>query len=209
MTVKTIVFDFGKVVGFFDHRLASRRLTEFSPYSPEALHEILFESQLEDDYESGRISSDKFVKRVREEGRLSCDESIVASAWADIFWPNPEVCSLLPSLSQNYRLLLGSNTNELHSRQFTRQFAEVFRSFHAVVLSHEIGTRKPRPEFFNHCLRLAECAASECLFIDDLPANVEGARSCGWRGIQYQQFEDLLVQLAHHEIRGLPNNCGR
>ena len=112
---------------------------------------------------------------------------------------------MLPALSEHYRLILGSNTNELHSRQFTRQFRAIFQSFHSVVLSHEIGARKPKPEFFEHCLRLAECLPSECLFIDDLPANVGGARACGWRGIQYQQFEDLLVQLAHHEIRGLPN----
>jgi FMN phosphatase YigB (HAD superfamily) len=101
----------------------------------------------------------------------------------------------VPRLRPRYRLLLGSNTNELHARQFRRQFADTLRHFDALVLSHEIGVRKPAAAFFQHCTSLAGCAQEQCLFIDDSPANVEGARACGWQGLVYAGADDLKRRL--------------
>ena len=108
---------------------------------------------------------------------------------------------MVPRLKPQYRLLMGSNTNELHSRHFLQQFAETVRHFDGLVLSHEVGFRKPRPEFFRHAERLAECGAAECLFIDDLPANVAGARALGWQGIVYARDTDLPAELAKLGVR--------
>src|SRR5260370_38456690 len=195
MRIKTIVFDFGRVVSFFDHRLTISRLAAHAGLPAAEMHTQLFGGSLEDDYESGRIGTSEFLRRVRQICRLTCPDEIIAAAWADIFWPNEEVCALLPRLKPRYRLLLGSNTNELHARQFCGQFADWLRHFDALVLSHEIGVRKPRAGFFEHCLRLAEGAPGECLFIDDLVANVAGACACGWHGIVYTGFAYLFEQI--------------
>src|ERR1051326_8910047 len=117
MDVKAIVFDFGKVVCFFDHRLTTQRLARHTRMSADTLHAQLFGSALEDDYESGRISTAEFLERARLQCRLCCDEQTLTTAWADIFWPNRDICALLPSLKRDYRLLLASNTNDLHARQ--------------------------------------------------------------------------------------------
>ncbi len=199
--IQALVFDFGKVIGFFDHRLTSERLAVHAELSVEAIHGHLFGGPLETDYEAGRLSTADFLRQARETCQLRCSEEILATAWADIFWPNNEVIALLPRLRPHYRLLLGSNTNELHSRQFCRQFADVLRYFDALVLSHEVGARKPSAAFFEHCQRLAGCAAEECLFIDDLPANVAGAQACGWHGIVYTDASALCEQLAALGIR--------
>jgi HAD superfamily hydrolase (TIGR01509 family) len=205
--IKAIVFDFGQVVGFFDHRVTTSRLVSYASLSTDELHGRLFGTALEDDYESGRLTTEQFLREVREACRLNCSEAFLATAWADIFLPNPDVCALIPRLKPNYRLLLASNTNELHSQQFTRQFAQVLAHFDAIVLSYRIGVRKPRPGFFEHCQRLAQCTPGECLFIDDLSANVAGAVACGWHGVVYKGFEDLLGQLAALGIRGLGNQA--
>src|SRR6266849_709693 len=112
MRIKTIVFDFGRVVSFFDHQLTISRLAAHGGLPPADMHAHLFGGPLEDDYESGQISTSEFLNRVREACRLSCPDEIIAAAWADIFWPNEDVCALLPRLKPRYRLLLGSNTNE-------------------------------------------------------------------------------------------------
>src|SRR5438128_11424800 len=138
MRIKTIVFDFGRVVGFFDHRLTTSRLAQHSGLAAEEMHRQLFAESLEDDYESGRIGTNEFLKRVREHCRLTCADEIIAAAWANIFWPNPDVCALLPRLKPRYRLLLGSNTNELHARHYCEQFADWLAHFDALVLSHAI-----------------------------------------------------------------------
>jgi len=47
---------------------------------------------------------------------------------------------------------------------------------------------------------LADCAPGECVFIDDLPANVEGARACGWNGLVYRGVTELKKSLAELEV---------
>ncbi len=203
MSVKAIVFDFGNVIGFFDHRLTTTRLAAHTDMPADAIHAYLYGGRLEDDYESGRISGTEFLRQVRETCRLRCSEEVLAKAWADIFWPNEDVIALIPGLRPHYRLLVASNTNELHTQQFCRQFAEVFLHFDALVFSHAVGARKPKAAFFEHCQRLAGCAAAECLFIDDLPRNVAGAQACGWQGLVYVGIEDLRSRLAALGIHGL------
>jgi FMN phosphatase YigB (HAD superfamily) len=199
--VKTIVFDFGQVIGFFDYGITTGRLARHSHLSADEIRTFLYGGELEDAYESGRISSAEFLRRVREGCGLTCADDALTDAYADMFWPNEEVCALVPRLKPRFRLLLGSNTTELHSRQFVPQFAETLRHFDALVLSHEVGARKPRPEFFRHAQRLAGCAAEECLFIDDMPANVAGARALGWQGIVYARGADLASGLAKVGVR--------
>jgi putative hydrolase of the HAD superfamily len=204
MAIKTIVFDFGNVVGFFDHRLTTDRLAVRSHLSPDAIHSLLFGGQLERDYDAGKITTNEFLQRAREMCVLTCPEEELAAAWADIFWPNHSVCALLPALRRHYRLLLASNTNELHARHFQVQFHDLLTSFHSLELSYEIGVCKPKAEFFAHCLERASCAPAECLLIDDLAVNVAAARACGWQGIVYTGFADLQTQLAALDVKGAP-----
>jgi putative hydrolase of the HAD superfamily len=199
--MRAIVFDFGNVLAFFDHFQTLNKLARYTKMTPQAMYAAVYNSELEDAIESGRLSIPDFLQRFRELCRLSCDDEVLAAACADIFRPNEEVCALVPALAGRYRLVLGSNTNALHASQFRRQFADVLGHFDALVLSCEIGVRKPRAGFFQHCQRVAGCGPEECLFIDDLPANVAGARACGWQGMIYRAGEDLRERLAAMGVR--------
>ena len=125
----------------------------------------------------------------------------MAAAFADIFRPNPEVCGLIPQLKGRYRILLGSNTNELHSSQFIKQFKDVLSHFDGLVLSCKIQVRKPAAGFFQHCVSLADCRAEECLFIDDMPVNISGAQAVGLKGLVYEPRGDLAERLGSFGIR--------
>ncbi len=183
--IKTIVFDFGNVIGFFSHRLTSGRLSYLAGVTPEAMHAYLFGGGLEEDIDSGVISVADLLKKVRDKFQFRCSDESLELAFADMFWPNRDVCELIPRLKSRYRLLLGSNTNELHTRHFD-----------SLVLSYEIRICKPDARFFEHCQRLARAEPSECLFIDDMPANIAGAQAFGWNAIQYQAYADLVQQMS-------------
>jgi putative hydrolase of the HAD superfamily len=194
--MKAIVFDFGNVLGFFDHGVTLRKLAEHSDLSAEQMRELFYAAHLEDALEAGELSEEAFVRELHRLGKLRCTPEVTVAAFEDIFTPNEEVCALIPLLSGNFKLLLGSNTNALHSRRFVKQFEDVLAHFDALVLSHEIGVRKPKRAFFEHCQRLAACPSEDCLFIDDLPANVAGARALGWHGIAFTGVPALRVELA-------------
>ncbi len=203
--IKTIVFDFGNVIGFFDYGISVERLARHSHLPAEEIGRFIYGGELEDAYESGRMTSTEFVRRIRDGCGLTCPDDVLRPAFADMFWPNEAVCALVPRLKPTYRLLLGSNTNDLHARHFLQQFADTLRHFDGLVLSHQIGARKPRPEFFEHAQQLAGCAAEECLFIDDLAANVAGARALGWRALIYSPDRDLAAELTREGVHLAPH----
>jgi glucose-1-phosphatase len=193
--MQALIFDFGNVVGFFDHNLTLARLAPHTDMSPEEMFKAVYGARLEDSFEEGRISVATFLSESRKLCRLRCDESFMAWAFADIFEPNPEVCGLISRLKGRYRLLLGSNTNELHSSQFLAQFDDVLCLFDGLVLSCRIQVRKPAAGFFQHCVDLAKFPAEECLFIDDMPENIAGARAAGLHGLVYEPRGDLTQRL--------------
>ena len=199
--MQTIIFDFGNVVGFFDHWRTLGKLERFTDMPAQEMYDMVCAGPLGDDFESGRIGEDEFLRRFSAGCRLTCPRAYLAEACADIFWPNPEICELIPKLKPRYRLLLGSNTNAIHARFFKQQFADVFRHFDALVLSHEIGVRKPQAGFFQHCQTLAHGRPDECLFLDDLAENVQSACTLGWKGIVYQPNDGVAAKLAAAGVR--------
>jgi len=195
MSIQAVIFDFGNVLAFFDHHRATRHLAQRSHLTEEEIFQAIFTTELEDALESGRLSAPKFLDHLREHCTIEGSDEVLGGLFGDVFTPNPEVCSLVPRLKPRYRLVLGSNCTPLHSHRFLSQFADTLVHFDGLVLSHEIGVRKPRARFYEECVRRAGCRPDECVFIDDLPANVAGAEACGVRGIVYRHPDDLSAKL--------------
>src|SRR3712207_4047712 len=103
--MKTIIFDFGNVVGFFDHYQTLNLLTPHTDMTARDMYAAVYDTALEDEIECGRLCVPDFLERLRQLWRLRCDADFLSRAVADIFTPNPEVCDLLPRLRTRYRLL--------------------------------------------------------------------------------------------------------
>ncbi|MBX7102972.1 MAG: HAD family phosphatase [Gemmataceae bacterium] len=193
--IRALLFDFGNVLGYFDHRRATRRFAARAAMSDGDMLRAIYDGSLERDFESGRITGMEFLSQVRELIGYSGPLDDLQSEFVDIFTPNTPILELLPSLARRYRLVLASNTNELHAEHFCRTFDEHLRHFHALGMSWKAGVRKPDAPFFEYCLGLAECSPDEAVFVDDLPANVAGAESAGIRGIVYRPGTNLMLEL--------------
>ncbi|MDN4165219.1 HAD family phosphatase [Cytophagales bacterium LB-30] len=135
-------------------------------------------------YEKGLISSQEFLAQVAELCALSPDE--VEIHWHSLLLDIPsERVLLLQRLRQNFPLFLLSNTNALHIPEVEQillrdtgieRLADVFDKLY---LSYEMGKRKPDAEYFQQVLEENQLNPSQCLFIDDSIANIEGAKALG------------------------------
>jgi epoxide hydrolase-like predicted phosphatase len=67
--------------------------------------------------------------------------------------------------------------------------------FDAIVISGEVGMRKPEPEIFAHVSSLLGVPASETVFVDDLPHNVEVARDLGFTAVQHTSYDETAAEL--------------
>jgi putative hydrolase of the HAD superfamily len=195
MPVRTVIFDFGNVVAFFDHSRAVARLAQYTDMPPVELALVLYGSQIEDSYERGAIDTTEYVREARLNARLSCTEEQFLSAFGAIFWRNFEVCDLIPQLRGAYRLVLASNTTRAHFDAYAKQFADVLCQFDHLGTSFDAKARKPEPAFFAHIHAQAHADPNECVFVDDLPTNVEAAERFGWRGVVYRPDGTLADKL--------------
>jgi putative hydrolase of the HAD superfamily len=68
------------------------------------------------------------------------------------------------------------------------------------TFSCELRISKPEPEIYEHCLRGLGIAAADTLFLDDRPANVQGARELGMHSILFTSAGQLRSQLTGFDI---------
>lgn len=67
--------------------------------------------------------------------------------------------------------------------------------FDAMVLSSEVGMRKPDPEIFRLVLHRLALDAGECIFVDDHPGHVEVARQEGFTAILHHSAASSIAEL--------------
>jgi epoxide hydrolase-like predicted phosphatase len=68
-------------------------------------------------------------------------------------------------------------------------------AFDVVVISGEVGMRKPEPAIYLHTAALLGLEPPECVFIDDLAPNVRGAVDIGMVGIRHISAVDTIREL--------------
>lgn len=67
--------------------------------------------------------------------------------------------------------------------------------FDAVVISGEVGMRKPEPEIYRLAARRLGVEPEECVFVDDLTPNVRGAVEVGMVGVHHVTPEQTVGEL--------------
>jgi len=67
--------------------------------------------------------------------------------------------------------------------------------FDDIVISGEVGLRKPEPEIFLLAAGRLNLRPAECVFVDDLQVNVDGARAVGMTGILHTSYDETRREL--------------
>jgi putative hydrolase of the HAD superfamily len=67
--------------------------------------------------------------------------------------------------------------------------------FDAVVISGDVGLHKPEPEIFLLAARRLGVDPSECVFVDDLRENCEGAEAVGMTAVLHRGAERTIARL--------------
>ncbi len=198
--IKIIIFDLGKVIVPFDTKRALKLFEAASKLDVSELNEKVQRIDENRLYHEGKISSEQLFRSFQNALRLDMSFEEFAGAWNSIFSLEPILPdALFRKLSEKYRLMVLSDTNEMHF-EFVRRNFEVLRYFDDFVLSYEIGTLKPSKKVFQITLEKAGCSADECFFTDDKKENVEAARALGIDAVQFVSAKQLLSELKERGI---------
>jgi epoxide hydrolase-like predicted phosphatase len=67
--------------------------------------------------------------------------------------------------------------------------------FDGVVISGEVGIRKPAPEIYRLGAERIGLDPRDCVFVDDLPFNLAPAAELGMATIRHRTSEETIVEL--------------
>ena len=201
--ITTIFFDIGNVLVGFDHRLIWQRLAAFSVMTADDIAQEVASSGVMIAHESGRLASQDFFRDLQYRCKLlpSMPYQTFCSFWQDIFWELPDVIQLVIPLQRRYRVGLLSNVGELHWEGVFKRFPV----FHLIeeplrILSYQVGAMKPDHAIFDCALQRANATPEQCVYIDDMEANVAGGNTIGLKTIHYRAPEQLKEELRQHGV---------
>src|SRR5579863_10119039 len=199
--IKNIIFDLGGVIINLDNRRTEEAFTALGVKNFREYFGHGFAASFFSDYETGKISDQEFIGRVRQlAGLAQVPEQLIIDSWNALLldFP-PERIQLLKELRKTYRLFLFSNTNALHLAALRRIWTTSFGGdaslddyFEKTYYSHLMGMRKPDPESFGVILKENKLNGQETLFVDDAIVNVEGAEQAGLKGLFLRPGISLL-----------------
>lgn len=193
--IEVVYFDLGKVIIDFDHSRAAQELLKVTPLSLKEAMEVLSDAELVTEYETGRLSSQEHYRKVCR--RLQMDVSIekFKELWGSMFLPEPLLSEpFLHDLKNRYRLMLLSNTNEIHF-DFITQHYPILRVIEGRLLSYQTGCMKPDARIFELAIQKAGVAPENIFFTDDRTENVEAAQRAGIQALLFQSETQLKREM--------------
>ena len=113
---------------------------------------------------------------------------------------NEETVKFMRSLKERgYKIGILTNMPTDFVPRFKKYFSDFIELADAMVVSGEEKMFKPQRRIYRLMTERLKVAPNEICFFDDVEANCESARSCGWKAIRFsnvdqiaQEFEDLV-----------------
>ena len=199
--IKAVIFALGGVIVPLDFPRGYRELEKHCPPAAEDIPKRIGTTDLVPRFECGKIDKRDFHRELSQILDLSVDYDTFCSLWTSIFVPQSFLpVEWMPAIRKTHRLLLLSNTNQIHFEMIRENYRHIDH-FDDFVLSYEVGVMKPNAPIYEEAIRKAGCKPEECFFTDDVMPYVEGARRAGIDAVQFQNAAQLKTALAERGIQ--------
>jgi epoxide hydrolase-like predicted phosphatase len=188
--IKVILFDLGRVLMHIDFEAFPNALGLKTNDQRSQFDQTKIQIHIRE-YETGRISTDKFIDSLFEIfQRKFSKEDILNAFTAIIVADNQEIIPFVNKVRKHYRIAVLSNTCECHWNKVI-QVSSLIKIFPHLYTSFYLGVMKPDKSIYIKVCAAMNIQPNEVLFIDDLKENIDGAILSGMNGILFTGVEEL------------------
>jgi epoxide hydrolase-like predicted phosphatase len=147
--------------------------------------------------ERGEISEAEFQRRLesRLDGRFDFEH--LRRLYFERLEPNREMIDFVRDLrGRGLRTALCTNNVREWEPLWRSKLPELDEVFEVVVDSAFVGSRKPEREIYDITLeRLGGVRPQECVFVDDIDVNCEGARDLGMHPVRFEETSRAIAEV--------------
>lgn len=180
-----LLLDLSGVLCRMDHDARLARLAAACDVDATAIHDAVWASGLDDEFDRGRFTGDEIYQLFRERFGFRASLAEFERAWVAGFVPDQDLLAVVDKLDPSVGAAILSDNGPVLRQAMPRLLPEFWRRFDQVLFSCDIKALKPNPVTFRYALGRLCCAPSDVLFFDDLAENVLAARSCGMNAELY------------------------
>ena len=202
-----LLVDFGGVLTT-SMRESFTRFVTTEDVDGEHLHTVLFgdygEGTLVHGIETGRITMEQFERELATKLRTRTGSPVAADGLVRRMFAGAGADHRMIEAVRRARengLRTGLLSNSWGNRD-SYEFDHFDTLFDAVVISGEVGLRKPDPEIYAMAARDLGVEPRQCVFVDDIAANVRGAVAAGMVGVHHTDTDTTLGEL--ETLFGIP-----
>lgn len=193
--IKAFFFDIGGVLVRVDSKRSIEQLSSRLKISEERVQNAMTRELL-NKYEKGQMNSNQFYENLlincKSTQQIELQE--FKDYYLDMLFPIQESLELLKRVTQDFPTYLLSNTNDFHYDLLMDQFP--FMAWvNGGTYSFMEGSMKPEALIYERAIKKSGFPPEEILFIDDLEANVQGARQVGLKALLFVDYEGFKVEL--------------
>ena len=202
--IRNIIFDMGNVLLRFDREIfMNRHAADCTPEERTLLLREVFLSAEWIMQDRGTHTPSETVEIICERlpGKLHKTVEGLVNWYVGDIMPVDGMAELIGELKQQgYKIYLLSNAAKDFPNYWNRIPGHEY--FDDLCVSAFHGFLKPQPEIYTCALEKFGVLAEECVFIDDVPANIEAALNIGMKGIVFHDdVKELRRKLAQMDIK--------
>jgi len=190
--IRAVIFDVGGVLLRTEDFAPRRALEERLGLAPGEAERLIYNDAAGRQAQHGALSAQAHLQAVA--ARLGVSVADLAPFWAGDRL-DEELIALIRRLRPRYQTAIISNAmSDLH--QLLTEKYPIADAFDLITGSAYEGVMKPDPRIYLNTLARLGRQPAEAVFLDDAPANVDGARAVGMQAIHYVAGMDVAAALA-------------
>jgi putative hydrolase of the HAD superfamily len=202
--IDTLVFDAGNVLVKVENEFIIEDISNTLGISKKKVKSVW--STLIPKLGSGKITEDEFWNKFSKITRLQnrqIPKDLLVRQYRQRFTTNDEVFAIVDNLKSNqYKLGIISDTIPSHAELLREKL--VFNPFSVVLLSYEVGFRRPNIKLFQLALKKLKSKPENTIFIDDNPNNTKALREYRLSGITFRNPDQLRSTLEKMNVNCQP-----
>ena len=200
--IKNIILDVGRVLVAWQPKETMRELG-ISQETIAVLAEKLFDSGVWNEADRGVLSDDEFLElAIRQVPEYEAEVRLFWNNIEKAIWQFPYVKLWIRAMKKaGYKVYILSNYGNWCYEKTKEIALNFLEEADGAVFSYEVKQIKPDAAIFQAICDKYSLKAEECVFLDDLPANIEGAKKFGMQGIVFKGLQDALEELQKLDVK--------